>query len=247
MLWHPKDFQSTRCDSPGSLGTESPQDVSRSSNTDVSILPSKVGVSQPANKPDDRGCTNYPKWSLEEATPTPERQCHQARQTKMNYGVVVPTPKLHSTLNQLLKSWRGSGGSKVDSHGDQHPPSDNDKPDDSGYLSPTDSESDDLTLSHKKICTRVKALTANDQSSAVQLNPDAHEFKPQDCQHSTQDPTSAARPKERPDFPRDKRSASIDSKAPQENSGLLVKTPKNEVSNKEDEDLVLKSFFALHK
>ena len=70
--WHPKDFQSTRCDSPCSLETESLQDVSRSSNTDISIFSSKVGVSQPANKPDDRGFKNYPKWSLEEATPTPE-------------------------------------------------------------------------------------------------------------------------------------------------------------------------------
>ena len=103
----------------------------------------------------------------------------------MNYCVGVPTPKLHSTLNQLLKSWRVSGDSQVDSHGDQHPPIDNDKPDDSGFLGPTDSESDDLILSRKKRCTRVKAITANDQSNAVQLNPDTHEFKPQDSQHST--------------------------------------------------------------
>ena len=132
----------------------------------------------------------------------------------MNYGVVVPTPRRHSTLDQLLKSWEGSGESKVDSHGDQHPPSDNDKHDDSGYLSPVDSESDDPTLPHKRRVARVEAIMADDHSNPVQLNPDAHEFKPQDYQRSTQDPTSAAKPKERPDFPRDKRSASIDSKAP---------------------------------
>ena len=35
----------------------------------------------------------------------------------------------------------------------------------------------------------------------------------------------------------------MDSKAPQENSELQVKTPKDEVSNKEDGNLVLDSFF----
>ena len=62
-------------------------------------------------------------------------------------------------------------------HVDQHRPSGNDKPDDSGYVSPTDSESDDLIHFHKKKCTRDKALMANDQSSAVQLNPAAHEHR----------------------------------------------------------------------
>ena len=39
----------------------------------------------------------------------------------------------------------------------------------------------------------------------------------------------------------------MDSKAPQENSELPVETPKDEVSNKEDGNLVLNSFFALHR
>ena len=72
---------------------------------------------------------------------------------------------------------------------DQHPPSGNDQPNDSGYVSPTDSESDDETHNHM----------ANNQSSAVQLNPDTHELKPQDSQHST-----ATKPKKRPVFQRDK-------------------------------------------
>ena len=37
----------------------------------------------------------------------------------MNYGVAVPTPKVHSTLDQRLASWGGSGDYKVDSHVDQ--------------------------------------------------------------------------------------------------------------------------------
>ena len=48
-------------------------------------------------------------------------------------------------------------------------------------------------ISEQKI-TRVEALMANDHFNPVQLNPDAHEFKPQDCQRSTQDSTSAAEP-----------------------------------------------------
>ena len=83
-------------------------------------------------------------------------------------------------------------------------------------MSHTDSESDD------------EAHTANDQSSAVQLNHDTHEFKPKNYQHSTQDPKSAASPEERLYFPRYKKSASMNSETPRENSGLPVKAPQKE-------------------
>ena len=155
----------------------------------------------------------------------------------MNFGVAVPTTKVYSTMDQLLASWRGSGDSncKEDTHVHQHPPSGNDQPDDSGYVSPTDSEFDDETR------------IANDQSAAVQLNPDAHEFKPQNYQHSNQNPTIATRPEEKLDLPKDKKSASVSSETPQENSRVSVETPQKEVSTKEDEDLVMESYLALHK
>ena len=81
----------------------------------------------------------------------------------------------------------------------------------------------------KKSVAKVKTIMADNHSNPLQLNPDAHEFSPQNCRNSTQDPKRAAGPRGEPGFPRSRRSVSLDSKAPQENSDLPVKSFKNEV------------------
>ena len=78
------------------------------------------------------------------------------------------------------------------------------------------------------------------------LNPDAHEFSPQNCQNSTQDPKGAARPREVSNFQKNRRSVSLDSGTPQQNSDLPMTSFKNGVGYEGNGNLVLNSFFALH-
>ena len=126
MFLHPKDIQLAQI----FLRAECLQDVSKISNTDSSIFSSKIETSHLSNEPDDVKYSSHPKQSLGKAKPE-----LQAGLKKVNCGVVIPTLRRQNTLTQLLESWKAPGDSKANILDDQHPPSDSEEPDDSGYIS----------------------------------------------------------------------------------------------------------------
>ena len=96
MFLHPKDIQPAQI----FLRAECLQDVSKVSNTDISIFSSKIKTSHLSNEPNDE---RYSKVKPE----------LQAGLKKVNCGFVISRPRHQNTLTQLLESWKAPRDSKA--------------------------------------------------------------------------------------------------------------------------------------